>query len=107
MIPHPYKDLIIAWANGAEVETYHETLKRWVRCPFPGWYQNEQYRIKPVEEKGYLIAGPAKWSEQVISCSAVYKHRSTTERMLQRVSPEYKLYEVSILNGEIQSIRKV
>jgi len=47
-VPHIYKDLIIAWANGAEVQfkTRDETVWREIREPH--WVRSYEYRIKPV-----------------------------------------------------------
>lgn len=43
----PHADLIIAWANGAEIETYHEVLGTWVFAAGPLFASNRSYRIKP------------------------------------------------------------
>ena len=42
-------DLILAWANGAEVEYYRNygDYKIWVNCTNPVWDENREYRIKP------------------------------------------------------------
>lgn len=45
--PHKYKDLIIAYANGAEIEYYRRTDNEWYGTSYPGWYEHKQYRIKP------------------------------------------------------------
>ena len=46
--PHTHKDLIIAWANGAEIEFYDGTDgdKEWHTIRDPSWYVNGTYRIK-------------------------------------------------------------
>ena len=46
--PHPHKDLIIAWANGAEIEERYGTLP-WYQEDRPRWHPHYQYRVKPVE----------------------------------------------------------
>ena len=43
--PHPHRDLIIAWANGAKVEFLNRTT--WVGTETPSWYPSNKYRIKP------------------------------------------------------------
>ncbi len=43
--PHKHADLIKAWADGAEIETY-ETGK-WMLVSKPNWFETHQYRIKP------------------------------------------------------------
>jgi len=44
--PHIHKDIIIAWANGAEIE-YFSNQGKWVACPKPIWHAECTYRIKP------------------------------------------------------------
>lgn len=44
--PHIHKDLIIAWANGAEIEYYRAGLG-WEACRRPVWHAECTYRIKP------------------------------------------------------------
>ena len=48
--PHPHKDLIIAWANGAtiQVKTSDGT---WEQLNKPSWHLHLNYRIKPEEKK--------------------------------------------------------
>lgn len=45
--PHKHKDLIIAWANGAEIECYSPTDNEWYGISNPDWYEHMLYRIKP------------------------------------------------------------
>ena len=46
MKPHKHKDLIIAWANGAEIQL--KNIKgNWVETSFPSWETFCEYRIKP------------------------------------------------------------
>lgn len=47
--PHPHKDLIIAWANGAEVQICNEQ-NQWEDIQSPFWGPNNKYRVKPKEE---------------------------------------------------------
>ena len=44
--PHKHRDLIIAWANGAEIEAMDYTNGKWYCCHNPTWCR-EDYRIKP------------------------------------------------------------
>jgi len=44
---HPHRDLIIAWANGAEIQVMLAWSKGWVDADTPGWDENSIYRIKP------------------------------------------------------------
>jgi|SRR6185369_2838603 len=43
---HKHADLIIAWANGAEIET-KTGLSEWSRVVSPAWSLDQDYRIKP------------------------------------------------------------
>ena len=42
--PHIHKDLIIAWANGADIEINDGF--GWQHIKEPSWYENGTYRIK-------------------------------------------------------------
>jgi hypothetical protein len=44
--PHKHRDLIIAWANGAEIEVMDYADGEWYYCYNPTW-RSEDYRIKP------------------------------------------------------------
>lgn len=46
--PHIHKDLIIAWANGAEIEA-PDTNGGWSVVKSPAWRGIGQYRIKPTK----------------------------------------------------------
>lgn len=49
--PHKHKDVIIAWANGAEIECRNPAFsKEWEPVEFPTWSTNVEYRVKPKEE---------------------------------------------------------
>jgi len=44
---HIHCDLIIAWANGAEIQVYFELKNTWLDVKTPMWDNDEEYRIKP------------------------------------------------------------
>lgn len=51
--PHVHRDLIIAWANGAEIQYKPDSMSAWhdweeSYCPAFG--ENTEYRIKPERE---------------------------------------------------------
>ena len=59
---HKHADVIIAWANGEEVEmlvddVWHDVLA------YPKWREDMQYRIKPKREKkeGWVNVYPDKY----------------------------------------------
>ena len=45
--PHVHKDLIIAWANGAEIQ--FELPDGWLYESTPSWFPEYIYRIKPTK----------------------------------------------------------
>jgi hypothetical protein len=47
---HKHYDLIVAWANGAEIE-YKDYDSRWYIINNPIWHNHFEYRIKPKPQK--------------------------------------------------------
>ena len=47
MAKHKHADLIIAWANGAEIEYFYDPLEKWCTAGKPYWEKNILFRIKP------------------------------------------------------------
>jgi len=45
--PHPHRDAIREWANGATIETYMVSDDEWVTANNPLWDTHRQYRVKP------------------------------------------------------------
>lgn len=45
-----HKDLIKAWADGAEIEYYSEAVNKWFTTSVPAWASNIHYRIKPEQK---------------------------------------------------------
>ena len=45
--PHKHRDLIIAWAFGAEIEVKLLRTNRWEETSDPSWNDEYEYRIKP------------------------------------------------------------
>jgi len=44
--PHKHRDIIIAWANGADIQ--YKPCKQWVDVDWsPSWDDLTEYRIKP------------------------------------------------------------
>ena len=44
---HKHADLIIAWANGAKIQTYRLLPDEWIDTFSPAWVEDSRYRIKP------------------------------------------------------------
>lgn len=52
---HKHADVIIAWAEGADVQVWDDVTKRWWDVPTPSFYEKRKYRIKP-PAKRYRVA---------------------------------------------------
>ena len=76
---HKHADVIIAWANGAEIEYRSHIDGGWVVASEPRWLENYEYRVKPVKKykvaliKGadhYTTTADTETDASFISCSA-------------------------------------
>ncbi len=52
---HKHADLIIAWAEGAEIECLQVDTTRWVLLNSPQWCRCNTYRIKPREPRQFWV----------------------------------------------------
>ena len=52
---HKHADVIIAWANGAEIEWRETPDKDWESIKCPGFFARCEYRVKPPAKK-YRVA---------------------------------------------------
>ena len=49
--PHKFKDVIVAWANGEEIEFRDPIFStEWKPIKNPAWLVDIEYRVKPKEE---------------------------------------------------------
>ena len=49
--PHKFKDVIVAWANGEEIEFRDPVFTmEWKPIKTPSWLVDIEYRVKPKEE---------------------------------------------------------
>lgn len=51
---HKHADLIIAWANGAQIQVKFECSDEWANTEFPSWHKNHNYRIKPESSPDFV-----------------------------------------------------
>ena len=53
--PHKHRDVIVAWANGEEIE-YRRNPEEWSDAKDPTWLTGFEYRIKPktVKKEGWV-----------------------------------------------------
>ena len=47
--PHKHRDLIIAWANGADIQYRSKSHLAWINATDPQWLDSFIYRIKPAK----------------------------------------------------------
>lgn len=62
--PHKHRDVIIAWANGEEIEYWSDSLEEWSSCAGDViFYDYLQYRIKPkrVKKEGWVNVFDGPW----------------------------------------------
>lgn len=52
---HKHADVIIAWAEGAEIEFKVQATGDWRKTDTPSWLEGWEYRIKPPAKK-YRVA---------------------------------------------------
>ena len=64
---HKHADVIIAWANGAEIEFRKSPEHIWDAAEFPGWYENYEYRVKPPTKKYRMALFKYPGVEAVVS----------------------------------------
>jgi hypothetical protein len=82
---HPHNDLIQAHKNGAKIQAY--VCGDWVEEPYPDWYEDTQYRVKPdtktVHE--WMFKGDDGWGvisalmseREAEKCFAGHEYRKT------------------------------
>lgn len=51
-----HADVIIAWANGEDVQVSHNNSEVWINTDSPLWTEESLYRVKPKEETKYYVA---------------------------------------------------
>jgi hypothetical protein len=56
--PRPHAELIIAWANGAEIQYRKDDGMEWTDAPDPAFVADYQYRVKPAREYPSFISFP-------------------------------------------------
>ena len=54
--PHKHRDVIIAWANGSQIQFFD--VDEWIDCheDGPRWHEEKRYRVKPkiVKREGWV-----------------------------------------------------
>lgn len=73
--PHKHAELIKAWADGAEIEFFHENRDTWVEITRPSWSEALKYRIKPDDPKPEYI--PFTWEDRGLIKGKWVKNKTT------------------------------
>ena len=75
---HKHYDMIVAWAEGKQIQNFNENTGEWqdLIAP-PYWIQNFQYRIKP-EEKQPVVRW--KWAYKTYDGSWIEWNEFLTEK---------------------------
>ena len=83
MQPHKHQKLIVAWANGAQIDSKTTSGKVWALDPTPDWHNNKrEFRIHIVP----LVAG--KWYQVIYKNSGMllYCHNDKANKPLMLLS---------------------
>ena len=75
---HKHADVIIAWANGAEIECRGQLSRGWITATNPYWNAEYEYRVKP----------PAKKYRVALFCDGTEGYTSTADN--QETSNDYE-----------------
>lgn len=70
---HEHADLIIEWANGAEIEGWADHENKWVACRAPMWISGGKYRKKPPTPRTIWMAVYSDNSAQIFFSEAELK----------------------------------
>jgi hypothetical protein len=52
---HEHADLIIAWANGEQIQIYVSERGEWVDICNPIWLKSAKFRVKPEPKPGVCV----------------------------------------------------
>jgi len=52
---HKHADLIIQWANGAQIQYYDAIMCRWSDNENPKWYEAIKFRVKPEPKPDVVV----------------------------------------------------
>lgn len=54
-VPHKHAGLIKMWADGADIQLL--TSSGWFDAPFPRWWEDHEYRLKPEPKPDVVLYG--------------------------------------------------
>ena len=103
-----HADIIIAWANGAEIQFKDHLSNKWkdipiTTCPF--WDRDTEYRVKPEEESYFFpIFSHKEGMEFVGGTGSYYLCDVDTETGVEHITFTGKVAKTNYLDGKIISI---
>ena len=73
-VPHKHRDVIIAWANGEEIEVkgFIFGKETWTRIENPLWHPESEYRVKPKTIKIGNVEVPKPVQESELKVGEFY-----------------------------------
>jgi hypothetical protein len=90
MNKHKHYEAIMAWAEGAEIQSKHFPLETWITTPSPDWFLFYQYRVKPAPKPDVvrevllvnsLSAGPLLYAASPLECNCVLVFDGETNKL--------------------------
>lgn len=106
MTRRKHADLIIAWANGSQIQVFDTFSKTWEDCGFnPAWNETSNYRIKPKEEYYFFPIFSHKEGMEFVSKTGSY-FLSDVDTHSESILITFtgKVAKTSYLDGKITSI---
>lgn len=78
---HKHCNLIIAWANGAEIEYRgNQDGAKWLTTTFPSWFEDMEYRIKPTPKSPgqllYELDNELEWIDRTEKVKQSYEEKA-------------------------------
>jgi len=81
---HKHAEVIIAWANGEEIQYEHKGS--WMDVNDPDWYETINYRIKPkrVKKEGWVNVYPKTEGVEVIGYAYSTEERANHHSIIHK-----------------------
>ena len=94
---HKHYDVIVAWAEGKEIQCWSKVSKEWFDDEQPFWFKDYEYRIKPESKPDVVIRESlvlsSDWDEVIFSL------RQTPNIILHFDGETGKLKQAEVIDG--------
>lgn len=90
MTPHIHRDVIIAWANGAEVQVEGHKKGIWEDSVYPFFWPHQKYRVKPEPKKAWILV--YKECSNILRCAI-----SNSEEAKETISKNVESFKAIVL----------